>query len=126
MVKEKFQIEFPIHASVSLLFNYISTASGLSEWFADEVNESNDVFTFTWSGQDEVAQLIRYKEESYVRFRWEEDEDSKYFFEIAIIQDDITNDVALVVIDFEEEDEIEEAKLYWENKIDDLKKIIGS
>jgi len=37
-LKEKFEIEFPIHASPHMLYQYISSASGLCEWFADDVN----------------------------------------------------------------------------------------
>ena len=36
--KIKFELEFPIQASSQLLYQYISTPSGLSEWFADNVN----------------------------------------------------------------------------------------
>lgn len=126
MQKKKFQLEFPIHASPILLFEYISSPSNLSEWFADKVIEQNDNFTFIWSGQEEKAQLIRYKHGVFVRFRWEEDANTKYFFEMMVIQDDITNDVELIITDFEEPKELEEAKLYWDNRIDDLKKILGA
>lgn len=126
MQKKKFQLEFPIHASPILLFEYISSASNLSEWFADQVIEQNDNFTFVWSGQEEKAKLIRSKYGVFVRFRWEEDIDTKYFFEMMVIQDDITNDVELIITDFEEPKELEEAKLYWQNRIDDLKKILGA
>jgi len=45
-VKVKYELEFPIHASPSLLYQYISTPSGLSEWFADNVNSRGEIFTF--------------------------------------------------------------------------------
>ncbi|WP_373657448.1 START-like domain-containing protein, partial [Escherichia coli] len=35
--KIKYEMEFPITASPQLLYQYISTSSGLSEWFADNV-----------------------------------------------------------------------------------------
>ncbi len=124
-MKEKFQLEFPMIASPALVFEYIASADGLGEWFADDVREDEDEFTFIWNGAEEVASLLRFKTEELVRFRWEEDEDTKYYFEMAIQVDDITNDVALMVTDFAEPDEIEEQKLYWENLIDDLKAIIG-
>ena len=50
----------------------------------------------------------------------------KTYFEMAIKVDDLTNDVALMITDFAEEDEMDEAKLLWENQINDLKKVIGS
>ena len=36
MNKVKFEIEFPIHASPSMLYQLFSTPSGLEEWFADK------------------------------------------------------------------------------------------
>lgn len=126
MTKEKFQSEFVINASPSLLYNYISNPSGLSEWFADNVNSRGEKYTFIWNGDEQSAFLMRSKQDSYVRFQWEEDEDTKYFFELTIVEDDLTGDVALVVTDFAEAEEVEDAKLLWESQIDDLKKILGS
>lgn len=126
MNKKKYHLEFDMKCSTTLLFEYIGTSSGMGEWFADDVIERGDEFTFIWGDQNEIANLIRYKEESFVRFRWEEDEGTKYYWELAINVDDVTNDVALVITDFAEEDELEHSKLYWENLVDDLKKIIGS
>ena len=37
-VKVKYELEFPIQSSPQLLYQYISTPSGLSEWYADNVN----------------------------------------------------------------------------------------
>ena len=126
MNKTKYQLEFPMKCSTTLLFEYIGTSSGMSEWLADDVVERGDKFTFIWGDQEESANLIRYKEESFVRFRWEEDEGTKYYWELAINVDDVTSDVALVITDFAEENELEHSKLYWENLIEALKKIRGS
>jgi len=126
MAKEKFQVEFAINASPSLLYNYISNPSGLSEWFADNVNSRGEKYTFIWDGEEQVAFLMKSKQDSYVRFQWEEDEDTKYFFELNIIEDDLTGDVSLLITDFAEKDELEESKLLWESQIEDLKKILGS
>ena len=40
--------------------------------------------------------------------------------------DEITNDVALIITDFAEEDEIEESKMLWENLIGSLKQVLGA
>lgn len=126
MTKEKFQLEFEINASPSLLYNYLSNPSGLSEWFADNVNSRGEKYTFIWDGEEEGAQLVRSKQDTYVRFQWEEDEDTKYFFELNIVEDDLTGDVSLMITDFADGSEMEEAKLLWESQIEDLKKILGS
>ncbi|MRJ09033.1 SRPBCC domain-containing protein [Ornithobacterium rhinotracheale] len=126
MSKKKYELEVPVQASPSFLYNYISTPSGLSEWFADNVNSRSDKFTFIWDDYEEVAHLIRSKFDEYVRFRWEQDEDSKYYFELKIQEDELTGDVSLIVTDFAEEDELEEAKDLWFSQLEDLKHIIGS
>lgn len=126
--KIKYELEFPITASPQLLYQYIATASGLSEWFADDVQTRGDFFTFIWEGSEEKARFASKKAGERVKFRWvdEENKDTEYFFELAIIEDEITKDVSLVVSDFAEEEDLEESKLLWENQILDLKHIIGS
>jgi len=126
--KIKFEMEFPIHASPQLLFQYISTPSGLSEWFADNVNSRGEVFTFIWNDAEEKARLLSKKTGERIKFRWLEDEEDEvnYYFELKIQVDDITKDVSLIVTDFIDEDEMEEAKMLWENQISDLKQVLGS
>ncbi|VAV85495.1 Ligand-binding SRPBCC domain protein family 2 [hydrothermal vent metagenome] len=125
--KMKFELEFPIHASPQLLFQYISTPSGLSEWFADNVNSRGELFTFIWDDSEEDAKLLSKKSGERVKFKWlNGDDDSSTYFEIRIQVDDITKDVSLMVTDFAEGDEIEEAKMLWENQISDLKQVLGS
>ena len=123
--KIKFELEFPIHSSPQLLYQYISTPSGLSEWFADNVNSRGELFTFIWDDVEEQAKLIRKKNGEFVKFKWVESKEETYF-EIKIIVDEITKDVSLVVTDFIEEDEIDEARMLWENQISDLKHVLGS
>ena len=123
--KIKFEMEFPIQASPQLLYQYISTPSGLSEWFADNVNSRGEMFTFIWDGSEEVANLVRKKSSESIKFRWEDD-DTAYFFELRIQVDEITKDVSLMITDFSEEDEIDEAKMLWDNQISSLKQVLGS
>tara|TARA_B100000674_G_C37540913_1_gene778310 strand:+ start:150 stop:542 length:393 start_codon:yes stop_codon:yes gene_type:complete len=126
--KVKFEIEYPIQASPSMLYQYISSASSLSEWFADNVNSRGIIFSFFWDDTEEKAELLSSKSNSYVKFRWldgSEDQD-KYYFEIRILVDEITKDVSLIVTDFAFEDEVDENKMLWDNQISDLKQVIGS
>jgi len=124
--KIKYEMEFPIHVSPSLLFQYISTPSGMSEWYADNVNSRGEFFTFIWEGSEEKARLLGKKSGERIKFQWVEDEDSNYFFELRIQVDEITKDVSLMVTDFAYQDEVEEGKLLWENMISNLKHILGS
>ncbi len=124
--KIKYEMEFPIHASPSLLYQYISTPSGLQEWYADNVNSRGEFFSFIWEGSEEQAKLISKHKGESIRLQWMEDEDTKYYFEMRIQLDDITKDVSIMVTDFAEEDEIEEGKMLWDNMITELKHLLGS
>jgi len=124
--KIKYEMEFPIHASPSLLYQYISTPSGMQEWYADNVNSRGKFFTFIWEGSEEVAKLISKKKGESIRLQWEDDEDTDYYFEMRIQLDAITKDVSIMVTDFAEEDELEEGKMLWENMISELKHLLGS
>ena len=125
MDKVKIDLEYIIKTSPTILFNCLSTPSGLSEWFADDVNIKNDRYTFFWDGSEETAILKTVRKSESVKFQWEDDEDEDYFFEMTIRIDDITKDVALLVTDFAEEGEEDEVQLMWDNNIDKLKKAIG-
>ena len=106
--KIKYELEFVIKASANMLYKYISTPSGLSEWFADNVNLRGEFFTFIWDGEEERARLLTKKLNQFVKFKWEADEEKDTYFELRIQIDDLTKDVALMVTDFAEEDELEE------------------
>jgi uncharacterized protein YndB with AHSA1/START domain len=126
--KVKYELEFQLNSSPQLLYQYISTPSGLSEWFADNVNSRGEFFTFIWDGSEEKARLTARKSDEKVKFRWidEDNKDTDYFFELRILEDEITKDVSLMVTDFAFEEDFDEVKLLWESQISDLKHVIGS
>ena len=126
--KVRYEIEFPINSSPQLLYQYISTPSGLSEWFADNVNSRGEFFTFIWNDSEEKARLASKKTGEKVKFKWvdENSKDTEYFFELHILVDELTKDVSLMVVDFADKNEVDEATLLWENQISDLKHLIGS
>lgn len=124
--KVKFEMEFPIQVSPSLLYQYISTPSGLSEWYAENVNSRGEFFTFIWNGSEERAKLLGKKNGERIKFKWMVDEDSDYYFEMRIQLDEITKDVSLMITDFSPEDELEESKMLWDNMVSDLKQVLGS
>lgn len=125
-VKKKFEIEYPFRSSNKVLYNSLSTSDGLQEWFADEVNIKNGIYTFTWDGEEESARLITKKVNESIKFQWENDDDDDSYFEFSIKTDPITKDVALIVTDFAEEDEISDSTFHWDNSINNLKKKLGA
>ena len=127
----KYEIEFPIKSSVSILYQCLSSPSGLSEWFCDDVDiELNGkIFVFKWVDSFQKARLLEDFEENHVRFKWvgdEFDENDGTYFEFKIQIDDITGDVALVITDFCEEDEKDEYILLWESQVKDLTQALGA
>ncbi|MEW6469954.1 MAG: START-like domain-containing protein [Bacteroidota bacterium] len=121
----EYSFEYVMHASPALLFEMISTPSGLSEWFANDVNIRDGNFTFFWDGSEQVAKQIAYKDLKLVRFRWL-DKPEYTFFEFRIEVDELTNESSLIITDFAEDGDKESARMLWDNEIAKLKKAIGS
>ena len=124
-MKKKFELEYSINSSPKVLFNMLSTPGGLSEWFADDVNVQGKQFVFIWDGAEEFADLTNKKENKYVRFKWLDEDDEKAYFEFRINIDELTGDVALVITDFAEEDEIADSMELWDSQISELKHVLG-
>ena len=123
--KKKFVIEYEIKSSPRILYGFLSEANGLTQWFADNVTVRDQVYTFTWDDEQQKAKLLMLKENKLVRFKWVDDE-PQCFFEMEILQDELTNDVALSITDFATEDTISERKLIWNNQIDYLISVLGA
>lgn len=91
------------------------------------MNSRGEIFTFIWEGSEEQAKLLTKKSDDKIKLQWLDDEDTSYYFELRIQVDDITKDVSLMITDFaEDEDEVEEGKMLWENMVSELKHILGS
>jgi len=126
--KVKFELEYLLKTSPKVLENMLCTPSGLSEWFAEDVNIKDDIFTFCWDGSEEKARLVSKKPNTKAKFKWLEDERSgnDYFFEMSFEVDPMTKMIVMTVTDFAEEEEVDEAKMLWESQINDLKRLIGA
>jgi uncharacterized protein YndB with AHSA1/START domain len=124
--KGKFELEFAVKSSPALLFDFLSTPSGLSEWFADDVDIRNQEFTFHWDGQIQRAKLLAFKQDQLMRMRWF-DKNEEFYFEFRIDHDDLTGDVTLIVTDFgESDDDIRTSRLLWESQVNKLLKVLGA
>lgn len=122
----KIEIEYSLRTSPKILYNMISTPSGLSEWFADDVNIRGNELTFFWDGSEEKAKILTKVKDQFIRFQWDYDEGEEAFFEFRIKIDALTRDVALIVTDFVEEDEEDSARSLWESQLDDLRRVLGA
>jgi len=126
--KTKLNLEYTVNCSPKVLFNRLSTAAGLTEWFADDVRVKGNFFTFVWGNSNEEAEKKMHKENKMVRYEWTDndlDKDESYF-EFVINQDDLTNDVSLTIVDFADEEEVENTSDLWDSQISKLKHLLGS
>lgn len=121
----KYEMEYLLNASPSALYPRLSTPSGLSDWFADDVNINGNKYTFFWDGSEQEAILLAKRTNVFIRFKWLDDESDNTYFEFRLETDDLTSEVALVIVDFAEEDEIEDAKELWDTQIEKLKHNFG-
>ena len=126
MNKSKFIGEYSINASRKMLFPYISTASGLSQWFADDVNITEDkVYTMFWDGEVNRAKIVSIKANRYIKFEFEGDAgDDLNFIEIRLEMNELTQEVYIKITDYSDVDDQEVSDL-WEGLIHDLKEIVG-
>jgi len=124
-VKTLYNIEYILNVSPKVLYNRISTAGGLSEWFADGVTANGNIFKFRWEKVSEEAKLVSKKENKCVRFQWLSNTKDETYFEFKINVEELTGDVALLITDFAEEDEIDDAISLWDLHITDLKRALG-
>ncbi len=125
MMKNKLKLEYTINSSPSVLYKQLSTPSGLSEWFADDVNLKGSTYTFIWDGAEEQAEMISQKENKFIRFRWLETDDKDAYFEFKIHQHELTGDVALEITDFTDEDDADDVRDLWDSQISRLKHTMG-
>ncbi len=123
-MRKKVELEYPMNSMPGLLYSRLSTPGGLSEWFADDVNLRGNVFTFIWENVEEKARVVQKKENRYIRFKWMNCNDECYF-EFRIKQDELTGDVALIITDYAEDSEKEDAIDLWDTQVAKLKHVIG-
>jgi uncharacterized protein YndB with AHSA1/START domain len=128
--KKLFTADFEIHASIKMLYPYIQTASGLSEWFADDVNISPEkVFTFVWDHEEHKAIMTSHRTNHFARFEYlpetKEDEKDPSYFELRLEVNELTQTTFLKVTDYSDFDDMEELQDLWEGLMENLKKVVG-
>lgn len=124
--KQKFEMEFTVKSSVKILYQCLSTSGGLSDWFADDVTIKKEQAKFKWESSEEEATIVGMKADQFIRYQWKKDEGTDYYFEFVIKTDQLTGDVALIITDFAEPDEVKEQKMLWQSQVGELLHILGS
>jgi uncharacterized protein YndB with AHSA1/START domain len=125
MKKELFQIDYVLkNGSASLLWKMISTPSGLSEWFAENVEEKNKIFSFQWGNSIQNAKMLSITPGAAIRFHWEEETDDSYF-EFRFNHSELTRELVLSVIDFAEPSDKKSSIDLWNSQIETLTRRSG-
>lgn len=118
-------LEYPVRCSPGILYGFLSTPAGLQEWFADKVDERDNVFIFSWNGSVEKAEVVDSEIDKFIRFRWLHGGKDEYF-EFRIEKTEITNQTILVIRDFAEKSEIKDQSQLWETQVKDLFHRLGN
>lgn len=120
-----YSLEFPVRCSPAILYEFLSTPVGLSEWFADKVDQRDTTFYFSWNGSVDTAEMTEQFENNYVRYRWDY-YDADEFFEFRIEQSAVTNETILRITDFADKIDVKDQERLWNTQVSDLKHRIGS
>ena len=129
MAKEKIKIDYMLNSvSGNIVWNSISTPSGMENWFADEGKVNDKIYTFRW-GNDEIRQatVTGIRNGSFIRFKWLDEAESnpKAYFELKMSYNELTKDYVLEIVDFAEPDERQEQIELWDMQINTLKRVCG-
>ncbi len=97
----------------------------MQEWFADKVDERESVFSFSWNGAVEKAQVLDKELDKFIKYRWISAPKDEYF-EFRIEKTEITNQTILVIKDFAEKGDIKDQSQLWEYQVKDLFHRLGN
>lgn len=131
--KRLFTADYEVHASIKMLYPYIQTASGLSEWFADDVRINNQdrdkVHTFIWEQEEHKAKQVAHRTNHFVRFEFlpesDEDKNDPAYFELRLEFNELTQSVFLKVFDYSDFDDVKELRDLWGGLVENLRKTVG-
>ena len=125
-MKQKILLEYPMNCSPLVLYPRLSTPGGLSEWFADNVNVEGKYYVFYWDKVSQRAEMLYRRENHFIRFKWDDDDQENSFFEFRIVTDELTGDVSLLILDFVDDDDKSDSADLWNSQVAGLKHCVGA
>jgi uncharacterized protein YndB with AHSA1/START domain len=123
--KQLFSLEFPVRSSPSILYEFLSTSNGLQEWFADKVDDKENIFSFIWDGTTEKAEVVEKELDKFIRFHWLHAPKDEYF-EFRIEKTEVSNQTILIIHDFAEKADIKDQSQLWSYQVKELFHRIGA
>ncbi len=125
MKRVKVELEFIFRASPNLLYQFITTPACLVRWYCDEVEINEDLYSFSWNGAIEDAEMVDDFEDERVRFKWLDADDEKEYFEFKMYKSDVTLETILEITDFCDLGDEKSTKDWWSSQITALKQECG-
>ena len=125
MAKQLYTLEFPVRCSPVILYDFLASPAGLQEWFADRVDDRDNIFSFTWNGTIEKAEVLEKEQDKFIRFHWLHTPKEE-FFEFKIEKSEVTNQTILVIKDFAEKKEIKDQSRLWDYQVKELFHRLGN
>jgi uncharacterized protein YndB with AHSA1/START domain len=131
MAKYEYNTEYEIKSSPKFIYPYLSTAQGLSEWFADEVIvKSPKIFDIYWDGEGHIAELVSSKLNTHVKYVFAtgegEDPLDPNRLEMRLSYNDFTDSTFLSITDYSEMNDEELLRDLWDGLIEKLTELIGA
>ncbi|MGE5355795.1 MAG: START-like domain-containing protein [Deltaproteobacteria bacterium] len=118
-------LEFFFRASVSMVFEYVSSPEGLTRWFCEKVIVKDDVYDFFWEDAHEKARILDYEDDYKIVFHWEDAEEQKEYLEFCVYKSPITNQTIFNIKEYCDEDEVMDITELWESQVEELRKLLG-
>lgn len=128
--KARFVAEFPVNASPKILFPYLATASGLTQWFCDDVRYvEGQRLNFIWDNENHYAEISGQRLNRVVRFVFLNDHrqpliDPSYL-EFSLDSSQVTDEVYLRVVDYSAALDPVEQQEMWEGLVAKLREQVG-
>ncbi len=130
MEKFKFVAEYELRASPKVLFPYLSSAAGLSQWFCEKVNNLPDQkFDFYWDNEKHVAKQTAMRLNKNVKFEFlnsDEKGDENSYVEFKLDVSEFSNSTYLKVTEYSANTDETEQRDLWLGLMDGLREIVGS
>ncbi|WP_046242506.1 START-like domain-containing protein [Hymenobacter terrenus] len=129
-IKTRFVVEFPINASPKILFPYLATASGLAQWFCDDVRYvEGQRLNFIWDHENHYAEILGQRLNRAIRFVFLDEHRQSVpdanFLEFTLDSSQVTDEVYLRVIDYSSAQDVSEQQEMWEGLVAKLREQVG-
>ena len=128
--KRRFEREYAINASPKILFPYLASASGLAQWFCDDVRLDPDHrLNMVWDKQSHFAEVAAQRPGRSIRYVFldaqKKPQNDANYLDFSLEASRITNEVFLCVTDYSDHADEQEQLELWEGLVGRLREQVG-